>query len=495
MTTKVVKGSIWSLVGQIAPLAMSLVATPFVIRLLGSEGYGVLILVGLIPSYFGFADLGMSIASTKFASEAFSLGEKEKEGRIVRTAAVIAVAGSIPVAAVLIVFSDEIVNLFNVPEYLRIDGSFALKIAAVTFVVNFMNGIFNTPQLTRLRMDINTLVTSGFRMLGIVGTPVGLYLGFGIVGASVVLLTTSLATLVGHLYASSRLLPELISTTIDRTIFRPLFKFGGAFAISTVAAMILGSTEKFVLARKTSVQELAFYSVAFTIATMMTMFSGSMVQSLIPAFSQLQALNDRNRLNELYYRCIRLVLIAFIPALVIVAIIARPFLTIWAGDEFGLKSSYPLYVLLSGLLVNAVAYFPSAIIITSGRTDVLAKIYWIEVIVYLPIVFLLVSSLGAVGAAIAWSIRVIIDAAILFLFANRISGVSVMRREAVWIVVALVVLLIPLVLMIHVGRINLEILVTFVIAFGLYAILVWTKFVTRAELDWILERLYGAIGK
>jgi O-antigen/teichoic acid export membrane protein len=56
LTAKVFKGSLWTLVGQVLPMLASLVSTPFVIRFLGSEAYGVLILVGLIPYYFAFAD-------------------------------------------------------------------------------------------------------------------------------------------------------------------------------------------------------------------------------------------------------------------------------------------------------------------------------------------------------------------------------------------------------------------------------------------------------
>src|SRR6476659_4524658 len=98
MTTKVVKGSLWTLAGQVLPLGVSLVTTPFVIRMLGAEGYGVLILIGLIPTYLGFADFGMSTASTKYASEAYAERDSEKEARIVRTSAVIALASCSPIA-------------------------------------------------------------------------------------------------------------------------------------------------------------------------------------------------------------------------------------------------------------------------------------------------------------------------------------------------------------------------------------------------------------
>ena len=81
MTTRVVKGSLWTLLGQVLPMAVALIATPFTIRFLGSEAYGVVILVGLIPMYFSFADFGMGIASTKFGSEAYGEGNRKK-GRL-----------------------------------------------------------------------------------------------------------------------------------------------------------------------------------------------------------------------------------------------------------------------------------------------------------------------------------------------------------------------------------------------------------------------------
>src|SRR5687768_3804067 len=125
MTTKVVKGSMWTLGGSVLPLAVSFVSTPFVIRFLGAEGYGVLVLVGLIPTYFAFADFGMGIASTKFASEAYAEGDQVKEGEVVRTAALIALCFSLIFAIPIFIFSHWIVTLFNVPEHYWDTGSIA----------------------------------------------------------------------------------------------------------------------------------------------------------------------------------------------------------------------------------------------------------------------------------------------------------------------------------------------------------------------------------
>src|SRR5437660_2137669 len=85
MTTKVVRGSLWTFGGQGVVLIASLIATPFTIRLLGPEAYGLLALVNVLLGYLAFADLGMGLASTQLGSEAHALGDKLREATMTWT--------------------------------------------------------------------------------------------------------------------------------------------------------------------------------------------------------------------------------------------------------------------------------------------------------------------------------------------------------------------------------------------------------------------------
>jgi O-antigen/teichoic acid export membrane protein len=392
--------------------------------LLGAEGYGVLILVGLIPTYLGFADFGMSMASTKFGSEAYAEGDEEKEARIVRTAALIALLSSVPVATLLIIFAGSVIGLFNVPPDYIAEATLALRLAAVTFVINILCGIFNTPQLARLRMDLNTLINAVPRILGLIATPIVIYLGYGIVGAITVLLIASAVNLVGHLIVSRRLLPLLLRRGYESTLFRPLIRFGGGLVFAASAAMIVANSEKAILPVFVSVEALAYYSVAFTLASMATLFAQAMIQSLIPAFSQLQGEEKREQLGNLFFRGLRLNLLLLLPTFFLLSLLAQPFFSIWAGPEFGANSSVPFYVLLAGLVFNIPAYLPYSLIMARGRSDLFAKLYALEVVPYLGLVFILTSKWGIIGAAAAWSTRMIIDAILQFIIANSISVLS-----------------------------------------------------------------------
>lgn len=497
MTEKVVRGSLWTLSGQILPLAAMFFATPFVIRLLGTESYGVFILIGLIPGYFAFADFGMSLGSTKFGSEAYAENSPEDEGKVVRTAALIAFLTSLPFAVGIFLLSFPIIVWLEVPEQLQSEANIALKIAAVTFVLNILCNIFNTPQLARLRMDLNTFVNTGFRLLGIALVPIVLYLGGGLVGAVSVLMISALLTLFGHIFVSGKLLNELFEFSINREIVKPLLKFGGPLVVSGIAAILLINLEKIVLTKAASVEVLAYYTVAFTFANMATLFSSSMIQSLIPAFSQLFKPEKKSELNKLFARSLKINIIFLIPILMFLVVIAEPFFTVWAGEIYGLKSSPPFYILLCGLFFNVIAYVPYSVLMASGRTDIFAKIYWIELFPYIFLIAVSTYKFGVIGAAAVWSLRVMADALIITVLARRIAGVSLnIFNGRIYILPLIILVLLPPALIAgFINNYSIWLLFLMPACTLVYAVIAWKNFLKKDEKIWLSGKFAVIINK
>lgn len=495
MTTKVVKGSLWTLAGQVLPLFVSLLSTPFIIRFLGSEGYGVVILVGLIPNYFAFADFGMGIASTKFGSEAYAQGEREKEGEVVRTAAFIALLTLLIFAIPIFIFSNWIItDWFKVPENYQTIASIALKITSVSFVLGILASVLNTPMLSRLRMDLNTIVNAVPKILLGIATPLVLYFGGYIVEAIWAAFFAAVLIFSGTIFFSGRLLPELYQLTINKNLFRPLIKFGSGWMIAMIAAIFLANAEKFLLVRYVSVKSLAYYSVAFTFANMATMFSQSMTQSLVPAFSQLLAPDKRIEFAALLSRSIRLNLIWTLPAIMFMFVVAKPFFTIWAGAEFGAESSPPFYILLFGLFFNILAYIPHSTITASGRTDILAKLYWFELVLYIFIAFWLVNSYQIMGAAAAWSLRVIIDASLVTWLAKKTVGVSLnFLNHFLKLVIGIVVLSVPMFFAYFYNNFSLLLIPLVLFSVSIYSLLIWKKFIDEDEKNWIKKKIINLL--
>lgn len=491
MTTKVVKGSLWTLTGTVLPLLASFISTPFIIRFLGSESYGVLILVGLIPTYISFTDFGMGMASTKFGAEAYGQGLRKKEGEIVRTAAFIAFLTSLVFAVPLFLFSSVIIaNWLKVPEHLRNSASIALKITAVSFVLGIFATIFNTPQLARLRMDLNTIVSAVPKFLMAVITPFVLFLGGGVVEAVWVVLFAAVLMVGGHIFVSGRLLPELFQPTINKDLIKPLIKFGSGILFWGIALNLINNIEKFFLTRLISVQSLAYYSVAFTFAGMTTMLSYATVQSLIPAFSQLLTPEKRTEFDALFSRALRISLIGLLPAVMFLFVIARPFFTIWAGEEFGKESVYPFYILLAGVFFTIIVFVPNSVVMAYGRTDVFAKAYWIELLPYAFAAFLLTNSLGILGAALAWSLKEILNAFIFIWLTKRIVGVSFnFFSQFAGLALGLLILMPPMLFAAFYDNFSPWLIPLAAFCVGFYLFIVWKKLVNRDEKLWIKDKI------
>ena len=488
MTTKVVKGSIWTLIGQAAPFTVTFVTTPFVIRFLGPESYGVLILIGLIPSYFLFGDFGMGVASTRFASEAFGRGDRKREAEIVWTAAAVAALSLLLVAVPLIVFSGEIVAQLGVPEDMREIASIGLKFTSVAFFVTALSLVINSPMLARLRMDLNASTQALSRIVLAVATPFILCFGFGIVAIAAWSLVVALIGITAVFLFSSRLLPEFLRPRFNREHLRPLLTFGASWFIASIAAILLVNLEKLFLSRMVSVQGLAFYSVAFTFANMAMLFSAAMSQALLPAFSQMQTPENNAFYRTLFARGIRLNIIWLLPALTVMFVVARLFFTLWAGEDFGRESTLPFYILLAGLLFNIIAHVPHAAITAAGRTDVVARLYWIELAIYAIVAYILINNFGIVGAAAAWSLRAVLDAFIIVRLAGKYAHVGLGEQTDLAKLGFCLLALIPAIVVAAINSYSLWLIAIVPAGLAVYAALIWRTFVDADEKRWITEK-------
>lgn len=490
MTSAVVKGSIWNFAAQILTLGISFVSIPFVIRLLGSEGYGVLVLVMLVPTYFAFADIGMGVASTKFASEEYGRGNKHKEGSVVRTAALIALVGTATVAVPVILLAPAILSGLNVPEQWLVGASYALRIIAVAYILGALATVVNSPMLARLRVDLNALTAAVPRCLYSSGAPVVLLLGFGLPGVATWFLVVTLLGLAIVAVVSARLLPELLHSKVDRPLFAPLLRFGTGWLFAVMAAMFLVNVEKLLLARMVSVQTLAYYSIAFMVANTALLFPQAMTQSLLPAFSRLRPEKGGDELQALFRRSIRLNLLVEIPALAVMAVGARPLFRLWAGPEFEVNSPLPFYILLVGLFFNILASSPHSLILSTGRTERLARLYWIQLLIYPFIAAVLIYYAGITGAAAAWSLRAIADSVLIHVLSRRVSTVRTEYRRLLIRTVFLGLLFVPgVAVAMFDDNYTAWLMLIVPISLLAYCSAVWATALDAVEKDWARNRL------
>ncbi|MGH7442906.1 MAG: polysaccharide biosynthesis C-terminal domain-containing protein, partial [bacterium] len=105
----------------------------------------------------------------------------------------------------------------------------------------------------------------------------------------------------------------------------------------------------------------------------------------------------------LYKKSLAGLFIVLTPAAVLLALVAYPFLSLWAGPEYGAYSTGPLLVALAGAWLGCLAWVPQSYLVASGRAKAVAYIRLAEVGPYLTGAWVLTARFGATGAAAAWA--------------------------------------------------------------------------------------------
>ena len=112
---------------------------------------------------------------------------------------------------------------------------------------------------------------------------------------------------------------------------------------------------------------------------------------------------------------------------VLVIAFPRELLTVWLGATFAAHGADAVRILAAGILVNGLAHLPYVYLLGQGRPDVPAKFHLLELPLYFLSARWLVGTFGVSGAALAWTLRVTVDAALLFAAVWRLGHASLPR--------------------------------------------------------------------
>jgi O-antigen/teichoic acid export membrane protein len=129
-----------------------------------------------------------------------------------------------------------------------------------------------------------------------------------------------------------------------------------------------------------------------------------------------------------------LILLAVIaPVLLVMVLFALPGISWWVNPEFGAAAAPSLQWLAAAMAMNIVAQVALTLVQAAGRPDLSAKFHLAELPVYALLLWFLVGKFGALGAALAWGIRVVADAVLLLGAAARIvpEAARAVRRAAI----------------------------------------------------------------
>jgi O-antigen/teichoic acid export membrane protein len=114
-------------------------------------------------------------------------------------------------------------------------------------------------------------------------------------------------------------------------------------------------------------------------------------------------------------------ILIMIPAVLAVTLVARPVLMVWLGAEFAARSTEIADILIFGVLVNALARAPFALLQSCGFARSIAILQFVQLPLYGVLLWVAMAEYGLDGAAYVWAGRALVEAAALYILALRVE--------------------------------------------------------------------------
>ncbi|HEY3335543.1 MAG TPA: flippase [Candidatus Limnocylindrales bacterium] len=386
--------------GQLLPILIGLVLTPFMLRSLGPELYGIWAFVVAVQGLGGVLDFGLTSSVVKFvAGHGRDGGDDELSSIVASSFAIHLAIGT--VLLVGFVLALLVLPPGSVDEQHDPVVRLALAVAAVSVAFGLPLGTLGSVLLGYRGYGAANVVNIVVSLASAAATVLALLVGAGPV---VLVAIGGGSALVAHAAKAAwaaRLRPGLVLRPrhVTPSMIRRIGGFSIWLFVVDTGRKIFYNLDAVLIAALLPITSVGLYNVAFKAASGIAYLAGPFVQVLFPAAASYAARDERARLRDLVVGGTRLSLVLTLPAVVWLVVLGPRILAAWVGP--GYDDAVPALRVLSLVFLLGALQAPSAVLLRGiGEVRAIAAVVAAEYVVNIILTVTLLPVVGIVGAAI-----------------------------------------------------------------------------------------------
>lgn len=412
MPINVTRNAGWNLLGAALPLPVALFCIPLLVAALGVDRFGVLGLAWVVMGYFGMFDFGLGQSTTRLVAQ----GKESQDLRLLMFNSLLlhAALGLLGGAAFAVLTPWLATRAFEVPPALVSETTLALYWLAASVPAIVISAALRGMLEGLYRFDIVNLVRIPAGIVNFAGPVIALQFADGLPAAVAVIAVARILATLAYATACLHLLPASTGRTrIEGTLLRRLASYGGWLTVSNFVNPLIIVTDRFVVAAAVSVAAVAYYVTPYEVITKTWIISASVLGALFPVLSA-AATNNPTALRSICRQAETVLLCLAAPIVAVFLAGSDLLLELWLGASFRDQSTVVAQLLAAGILVNVAAQVPLTALNAAGRADLSAKIAALQLPLYITAIWYGAHVWGINGIAAVWTLRAMIDAALLF---------------------------------------------------------------------------------
>ncbi len=396
---------LWSWLAVIANLAIGLVLTPYVIRKLGSEGYGIWTILFALISYYGLLDLGMRSSVVYYSALYRARQETENINQVINTIGFYYSLMSFLIIAVSLVAAGPFARSLDVSPERRHELPVLLIVTSLSWLVS--QPVFSATLEGFQRFDLSSPIYIATSALRAASSLLVLWLGFGLIALTLNYLVIQTLSTVASYLAVRRCFPELALSRrfIRGSMLKTMLRYGIHTFIAFMGLQFLTNGAGLIVGWMQSPVVAGYLNLPLRLLQQSSDIIGRVGTVSSSKGTELSAQGKTESILRLGILTNRYCCALYSPAAIFLTIYGTPLIRRWVGAEYAAHSA-PLLTALTMATWIAVAgqFNSSALLFSLRKHDLYARALIVESLLQLAGLFVLMPRYGLPGAA--WAIAV-----------------------------------------------------------------------------------------
>lgn len=337
-TVNIAKHISWSFLFKLGSIVANFILVPLTINYLDSENYGVWLTLSSFISWFSFFDIGLGNGLRNKFAEAKALGNYKMAQSFVSSAYF--TIASISLSLMLIFFFLNMfidwTSVFNTESGLRKDLSLLLPIIFAFFTLQLIVKLI----ITIYQADQQHSIDTKIQFLGQVLSLIVIWVLTKTNKSSIIIFGTIFSAIPVILL----LILNFFAFNTRYKDFKPKFSLwrkkdlkeitglGFKFFVIQIAAVVLFSTDNFIISRLFGPEEVVPYNIAFKYFSIITIVYGIIITPFWSSFTEAYAKKDYEWVKK-SVRNIQKIWLLIPLGLIIMLFLSQWFYRIWVGDK------------------------------------------------------------------------------------------------------------------------------------------------------------------
>ncbi|NMY73174.1 flippase [Pseudomonas sp. WS 5071] len=428
-----VRNIFWNLLGLGLPLLIAVVTVPNLIARIGTERFGFLALAWGLIGYAGALDLGVGRAVTQRVSAIRGYAQESDIPDVIATAvkitATIGLAGLVLIALGGVFGGYDLIPRNTVSKNEVIISILLLAVAipmqAISATYRGVNEAYlNFKSISILRMFLGAANFGGPFL-------VALYTDKLYWVVATLVLSRSIA-LIAYRHFAYKCLPERLLVQpgqYKKEQAKKLLEFGGWVTVSSIVSPFLVQADRFFVGALITAAAVTTYVIPYEITVQSMILVGAITTVAFPMISNLIN-SDPEKAKSVFDKWLVRVVIVMFCAMCVLAFIMPFILNLWVKDYVAPESVMVGRILCLGVFFNAIGAMYYSYLHAHGRTKITAIFHVVELPIFVGLLYVFIIAYGVVGAAVAWSLRVFIDAVCLYVGSHYATKYLSVERDS-----------------------------------------------------------------